>query len=273
MRRFSLIGVLSLVLGFAFLYIPLIILMAFSFNISRIVTIWDGFSFKWYQSLWYNDQLLKAGWVSLKVATCVSTLAVILGTLGALALTRFGRFKGRSLFSGLIKAPLVMPEVITGLSLLILFVSFKQLFQWPQNRGVLTITIAHTTLAMAYVTAIVQARLADFDNTLLEAALDLGVKPFKAFFLITLPLIAPALGAGWLLAFAISLDDLVIASFVSGPGTSTLPMVIFSSVKLGVTPQINALATLIVVFVSLGVTLSCWLFFRKSKDTLPSGEL
>lgn len=268
MRKFSVTLLTFLMMGYAFLYVPIFILIAFSFNKSRLVTVWDGFSLRWYKSLWHNDQLLGAAWVSLKVATLSATLSIILGTLAALVLVRFGRFKGRTLFSGLVTAPLVMPEVITGLSLLILFVSMKQLLGWPETRGVLTITIAHTTLAIAYVTAIIQTRLSGFDNTLIEAALDLGARPLKAFFLITLPLIAPALGAGWLLAFALSLDDLVIASFVSGPGSTTLPMVIFSSVKLGVTPQINALATLIVVFVSLGVLVSGWLIFRKSKEKI-----
>lgn len=266
MRKPSFFLTTCLLFGYAFLYVPIFILIAFSFNKSRLVTIWDGFSFKWYQSLFHNEQLLKAAWVSLKVATLSASFALILGTLAALGLVRLGRFKGRTFFSGLIMAPLVMPEVITGLSLLILFVSLKQVMGWPETRGVLTITIAHTTLAMAYVTSLVQARLSGFDNTLIEAALDLGARPFKSFFMITLPLIAPGLGAGWLLAFALSLDDLVIASFVSGPGATTLPMVIFSSVKLGVTPQINALATLIVIFVSIGVSLSGWLIFRKSKE-------
>ena len=266
MRKFSITLLTVLMMGYAFLYVPILILIAFSFNKSRLVTVWDGFSLRWYESLWHNDQLLNAAWVSLKVATLSATLSILLGTLAALVLARFGRFKGRTLLSGLVTAPLVMPEVITGLSLLILFVSLKQVLGWPETRGVLTITIAHTTLAIAYVTAIIQSRLSGFDNTLIEAALDLGARPLKAFFLITLPLIAPALGAGWLLAFALSLDDLVIASFVSGPGSTTLPMVIFSSVKLGVTPQINALATLIVVFVSLGVLVSGWLIFRKSKE-------
>lgn len=266
MRRFSSLLIGYLIFGYAFLYVPIFILMAFSFNKSRLVTIWDGFSLKWYKSLFHNDQLLSAFGVSLKVATLSATFALIFGTLAALGLVRFGRFKGRTFFSGLITAPLVMPEVIMGLSLLILFVSLKQWISWPETRGILTITIAHTTLAMAYVTAIVQTRLFGFDNTLIEAALDLGSRPLKTFFVITLPLIAPSLGAGWLLAFALSLDDLVIASFVSGPGSTTLPMVIFSSVKLGVTPQINALATLIVIFVSLGVSLSGWLIFKKSQE-------
>ncbi len=261
-----------LLFGYAFLYAPIFILIAFSFNKSRIVTVWDGFSLRWYESLIQNKQLLSAAWVSLKVATLSASLSVFLGTLAALVLVRFGKFKGRTFFSGLITAPLVMPEVITGLSLLILFVSLKQLIGWPENRGITTITIAHTTLATAYATSIIQARLTGFDNTLIEAAMDLGAKPLKAFSLITLPLIAPSLGAAWLLAFALSLDDLVIASFVSGPGTTTLPMVIFSSVKLGVTPQINALATLIVLMVGLGVTLSGWLTFKKTQ-TKPSKDI
>lgn len=258
-----------LLFGYAFLYAPIFILIAFSFNKSRIVTVWDGFSLRWYESLVQNNQLLSAAWISLKVATFSATFSVFLGILAALTLTRFGKFHGRTFFSGLITAPLVMPEVIIGLSLLILFVSLKQLIGWPESRGVTTITIAHTTLATAYATSIIQARLSGFDNTLIEAAMDLGAKPIKAFFAITLPLIAPSLGAAWLLAFSLSLDDLVIASFVSGPGATTLPMVIFSSVKLGVTPQINALATLIVLVVGIGVTLSGWLTFKKSQTKEP----
>jgi putrescine transport system permease protein len=216
---------------------------------------------RWYRELLANDQVLDAVWLSLQIAVTAATLATAFGTLAGMALARFGRFRGRTLFTGMITSPLVMPEVITGLSLLLLFVSLQQWIGWPAQRGFSTITIAHTTFAMAYVAVIVQSRLAAMDQSLEEAAMDLGGRPFRVMLDITLPLIVPAMVAGWLLAFTLSLDDLVIASFVSGPGASTLPMLIFSKVKLGVTPDINALATLIIVFVSIGVVLA-WLFGR-----------
>lgn len=243
----------ALVLGFAFLYIPILSLVVYSFNKSRLVTVWGGFSTQWYGKLFENEQILNAAWLSLKVAAMTATGATILGTLAGLALARFGAFKGRSLLSGMTTAPLVMPEVITGLSLLLLFVSLEQLVGWPQGRGTMTITIAHITLTMAYVTVIVQSRLSTLDDSLEEAAMDLGARPARIFFVITLPIIAPALISGWLLAFTISLDDLVITSFVSGPGSSTLPMVIFSKVRLGVSPDINALASIMVLIVTVGV--------------------
>jgi len=239
--------------GYAFLYIPLLSVIIYSFNDSRLANVWGGFSTRWYGELLRNEQVLDAALLSLRVAFSAATLATVLGTMAGMVLARFGRFRGRTLFTGMITSPLVMPEVITGLSLLLLFVSLQQILGWPSQRGFNTITIAHTTFAMAYVAVIVQSRLMSMDESLEEAAMDLGGRPFRVTIDITLPLIAPAMIAGWLLAFTLSLDDLVIASFVSGPGGSTLPMLIFSKVKLGVTPDINALATLIIVLVSLGV--------------------
>lgn len=265
MSRMTPFRISALVFGFAFLYIPILSLIVFSFNKSRLVTVWAGFSTEWYGRLFQNEQILNAAWLSLKIAAINATGAVVLGTLAGLALARFGKFKGRTLFAGMTTAPLVMPEVITGLSLLLLFVAMDQLFGWPAGRGVTTITIAHMTLTMAYVTVIVQSRLSTLDDSLEEAAMDLGARPTKIFFLITLPIIAPALISGWLLAFTISLDDLVIASFVSGPGSSTLPMVIFSKVRLGVSPDINALASIMVLFVTIGVIIAGILMARQEK--------
>ncbi len=256
---------ISLFLGFAFLYIPIASLVFYSFNASKLVTVWGGFSTKWYGELLHNQQILGAAWLSLKVATLSATLAVALGTLAGLVLARFGPFKGRTLLSGLTTAPLVMPEVITGLSLLLLFVTMEQLIGWPAGRGMTTIVIAHITFTMAFVTVIVQSRLAQMDDSLEEAAMDLGARPYKVFFLITLPIIAPALMSGWLLAFTLSLDDLVITSFVAGPGSSTLPMVIFSKVRLGVSPDINALATILVTIVSIGVVIAGVMMTRQQK--------
>lgn len=264
-NRVSTFRISALVFGFAFLYIPILSLIFYSFNKSRLVTVWGGFSTQWYGKLFEDKQLLDAAWLSLKIAATTATGAVILGTLAGLALARFGRFKGRTLFSGMVTAPLVMPEVITGLSLLLLFVAMEQLLGWPGGRGVTTITIAHMTLTMAYVTVIVQSRLSTLDDSLEEAAMDLGARPGKIFFLITLPIIAPALISGWLLAFTISLDDLVITSFVSGPGSSTLPMVIFSKVRLGVSPSINALASIMVLLVTIGVVIAGVLIARQEK--------
>lgn len=247
---------LSLIVGFAFLYIPIASLIVYSFNKSKLVTVWGGFSTQWYGALLHNEQILNAAWLSLRVACISATLAVVLGTLGGMVLARFGPFRGRTLFSGLTTAPLVMPEVITGLSLLLLFVTMEQLIGWPQGRGITTIIISHVTLTMAYVTVIVQSRLTQLDESLEEAAMDLGARPWKVFFVITLPIIFPALLSGWLLSFTLSLDDLVITSFVAGPGSSTLPMVIFSKVRLGVSPDINALATILVAIVAVGVTVA-----------------
>jgi putrescine transport system permease protein len=256
---------LSLVLGFAFLYVPIISLVVFSFNESRLVTVWGGFSTKWYGALLRNQQIIDAALLSLKIAAIAATVAVALGTLTGMALARFGPFRGRTLLSGMATAPLVMPEVITGLSLLLLFVTLEQLIGWPSGRGMTTIIIAHITFAMAFVTVIVQSRLAQFDESLEEAAQDLGARPAKVFFLVTLPIIFPALLSGWLLAFTLSLDDLVIASFVSGPGSSTLPMVVFSKVRLGVSPDINALATILITVVAIGVAVAGIVMARQQK--------
>ncbi|MBV1787451.1 ABC transporter permease subunit [Marinobacterium sp. D7] len=263
-RRFPLL-MTALMFGYAFLYGPILSLIVYSFNESRLVTVWAGFSTKWYGELLHNQQLLDAAWLSVKVAATTACGAVVLGTLAALALVRFRRFRGRGTLQVMVTAPLVMPEVIIGLSLLLLFVAMQDSIGWPDGRGQLTITLAHTTFAMAYVTVIVQSRLAHMDQSLEEAALDLGARPLKVFFTITLPLIAPALAAGWLLAFTLSLDDLVVASFVSGPGATTLPMVVYSSVRLGVSPEINALATIIVLLVSSAVAIAGVLLYRQEK--------
>jgi putrescine transport system permease protein len=256
MKRRSLFLPLALVVGYAFLYAPIVTLIVYSFNKSKLVTVWAGFSTQWYTALLQNDQILQAAWISLRIAAFNATVAVALGTIAGFVLARFRRFRGRTLFTGMITAPLVMPEVITGLSLLLLFVAMEALFGWPSGRGFTTILIAHITFSMAYVAVIVQARLADMDTSIEEAALDLGAKPAKIFFVVTLPIIAPALIAGWLLSFTMSLDDLVIASFVAGPGSSTLPMVIFSKVRLGVSPEINALATILVAIVAVGTIIA-----------------
>jgi putrescine transport system permease protein len=257
--------ILALVLGFAFLYVPIISLVVFSFNESKLVTVWGGFSTKWYGVLLQNQQIIDAALLSLKIAAIAATVAVALGTLTGMALARFGAFRGRTLLSGMATAPLVMPEVITGLSLLLLFVTLEQLIGWPSGRGMTTIIIAHITFAMAFVTVVVQSRLAQLDESLEEAAQDLGARPAKVFFLVTLPIIFPALLSGWLLAFTLSLDDLVIASFVSGPGSSTLPMVVFSKVRLGVSPDINALATILIAVVAIGVAVTGVVMARQQK--------
>ena len=244
---------MAVVLGFVFLYAPIISLVVFSFNDSRLVTVWGGFSTRWYGELLRDRQILGAAWISLQVAFASATIATVIGTLAAFVLTRFDSFHGRLLLTGMATAPLVMPEVITGLSLLLLFVSMELTLGWPAGRGLTTIIIAHTTFCAAFVAVIAQSRLRDMDESLEEAARDLGAGPVRVFFDITLPVIAPALVAGWLLAFTLSLDDLVIASFVSGPGASTLPMVIFSKVRLGVSPDVNALATIIIGIVTVSV--------------------
>ncbi|MEM1431914.1 MAG: ABC transporter permease [Pseudomonadota bacterium] len=246
-RGMSWFNVTALTFGFAFLYIPMVILIVFSFNESRLVTVWAGFSTKWYGELLQNEQFLDAAWVTLKVAVFSSTIATVLGTMAAYVLVRGGRFFGRTLFSGMIYAPLVMPEVITGLSLLLLFISIGL------DRGVFTIVLAHTTFSMCYVSVVVSSRLVSFDRSVEEAALDLGCTPWDAFRSVTLPLIMPAVVSGWLLAFTLSLDDLVIASFTAGPAATTLPIQIFSSVRLGVSPEINALSTILIAIVATGV--------------------
>jgi putrescine transport system permease protein len=245
--KWSRFNIASIVLGFAFLYLPIVILVLFSFNASRLVTVWGGFSTKWYYSLFQNQGLMDAAWVTLRVGFISATAATVLGTLAALALTRYTRFRGRVLFSGMVFAPLVMPEVITGLSLLLLFVAIGL------DRGFLTVTLAHITFSMCFVAVVVQSRLLTFDRSIEEAAMDLGATPVRTFFQITLPVILPAIVSGWMLAFTLSLDDLVIASFASGPGATTLPMKIYSQVRLGVTPEINAACTLLIAMVAIGV--------------------
>lgn len=254
----------AMAFGYAFLYVPIVSLVVFSFNKSRLVTVWGGFSTEWYARLLKNEQILAAAWRSFVIAATSATLAVIVGTAAGLALSRFGRFPGRNLLSLMNSAPLVMPEVMLGLSALLLFVSMQQLFGWP-TRGMTTITLAHVTFTACYVTVVVRSRLTMMDESLEEAAMDLGARPWKVFFLITLPLIAPALLAGWLLAFTLSLDDLVIASFTSGPGASTLPMLIYSKVRIGVTPEINALATLIVCLITVLVSIAGIVLHRQQK--------
>ncbi len=252
--------------GMAFLYIPVVSLIVYSFNYSKIVPIWGGFSTRWYKVLFESEEVWAALTLSLKIALMSATFATLLGTLAGLALVRFGRFKGRMLFSGMISAPLVMPEVITGLSLLLLFIALRELIGWPGERGITTITIAHITFCMAYVAVIIQARLAGMGQDLEEAAMDLGSKPFRVLVDITLPLLAPGMIAGWLLAFSLSLDDLVIASFVSGPGSNTLPILIYSRVRLGLRPDINALATIIIVVGVISVFIAGWLMLRQQKQ-------
>ena len=266
MRKQSRLIISVLAFGYAFLYIPLVSVIVYSFNDSRLAAVWGGFSTRWYGELLENEQVLDATFLSLKIAATSATFATILGTMAGLMLVRFGRFRGRTLFSGMITSPLVMPEVITGLSLLLLFVTLQQLFGWPGQRGFSTITIAHTTFSMAYVAVIVRSRLTAMDQSLEDAALDLGCRPTQVLFDITLPLIAPAMVAGWLLSFTLSLDDLVIASFVSGPGSNTLPMVIFSKVKLGVTPDINALASIFILIVTSAL-FAAWFIMRKRPQT------
>jgi putrescine transport system permease protein len=245
-----------LAFGYAFLYVPVLLLVIYSFNASRLVTVWGGFSTHWYGELLSNTQILDAAWLSIRIAAVNASIAVVLGTLAAMALVRYGRFRGRGGFELLLTAPLVMPDVIIGLSLLLLFVAMQQMIGWPDGRGFTTIAIAHITFSMAYATVVIRARLTQMDLSLEEAAMDLGARPHVVYLRITLPLIAPALLSAWLLAFTLSLDDLVIASFVAGPASTTLPMVVYSSVRLGVSPQINALASLILLFVSLVVIIA-----------------
>jgi putrescine transport system permease protein len=246
-RRFTWFNATALTLGFAFLYLPILLLVAYSFNASRLVTVWAGFSTEWYAALFRNEALLDAAWVTIRIALVSAVLATLLGTLAAVTLVRYGRFRGRALFTGLVYAPMVMPEVITGLALLLLFVAIGF------ERGFWTVTLAHTTFTLCFVTVVVQSRLVAFDRALEEAAMDLGATPLRTFLSVTLPLIAPAVVAGFLLAFTLSLDDLVIASFTSGPGATTLPMRIYSQVRLGVTPEINAASTILIGLVTLAV--------------------
>ncbi|RAU21181.1 putrescine ABC transporter permease PotI [Paramagnetospirillum kuznetsovii] len=245
-----------LILAYAFLYVPIVVMIVFSFNASRLVTVWGGFSTKWYGELLHDEKVLDAAWLSLKVAMTSATVSTVLGTLAAVVLVRFTRFFGRTLFTGMVTAPLVMPEVITGLALLLLFVAMEAVVGWPSGRSFTTIVIAHTTFSLSFVTVVVRSRLSQMDASLEEAAMDLGARPLKVFLAITLPLIAPALLAGWLLAFTLSIDDVVISAFVSGPGATPLPIVIFSKVRLGVSPEINALATLVVTVVAVAMAIA-----------------
>ncbi len=257
MNRMSRFNIAAIALGFAFLYLPILLLVIYSFNESKLVTVWAGFSTKWYVELWHNQGLMDAAWVTIRVGLLSASVATVLGTLAALALTRFAKFRGRMLFSGMVYAPLVMPDVIIGLSLLLLFVSVGM------DRGFWTVTLAHITLTMCFVTVVVQSRLLSMDRSIEEAALDLGASPFGAFFQVTLPVISPAVVSGWMLAFTLSLDDLVIANFTSGPGATTLPMKIYSQVRLGVTPEINAVSTILVAIVAVGVVAASLLTKRR----------
>ena len=263
-KRSTWFNIASIAFGLAFLYLPIAILVIYSFNASRLVTVWAGWSTRWYAELLNNEALLDAAWVSLRVALLSATMATVLGTLAALALVRIGRFRGRLVFSGMIYAPLILPEVITGLSLLLLFVAAGI------DRGVWTVVIAHTTLTMGFVTIVVQARLLGFDRSIEEAAMDLGATPVRTFFAVTLPLIAPAVAAGWMLAFTLSLDDLVLASFTTGPGATTLPIRIYSEVRLGVKPEINAICTVMITVVAVAVVAASLLSkLRGTKPAMP----
>jgi putrescine transport system permease protein len=269
-RRRSIFVLAVLALGFTFLYIPILSVVAYSFNESRLVTVWGGFSTKWYGELFADRQMLEAVWLSLRLGAVSATAAVVLGTLAGLALARFGRFRGRTLLSGMVAAPLVMPDVIMGLSLLLLFVGLAPLPLVPDERGFATIAAAHVTLTLSYVAVIVQSRLANMDDSLEEAAMDLGARPHKVFLVITLPLIAPAVVSGWLLAFTLSLDDLVLASFTAGPSTNTLPMMIFSKARLGVTPEVNAIATLMIGVATLFAIAAGVLLARQERMRRPA---
>ena len=259
---------IMLFLGFTFLYVPMILLVIYSFNHSKLVPVWGGWSTRWYKVLFESPEVWDAVRLSLQIAVVNATVATMLGTFAGLAMVRFGRFRGRTLFGGMLVAPLVMPEVITGLSLLVFFISLNELFGWPAERGFTTITIAHITFSLAYVAVIVQARLTGIGETLEEAAADLGAKPFKVMTSVTLPRLAPGMLSGWLLAFTLSLDDLVIASFVTGPGANTLPILIFSRIRLGLRPDINALATIIILFVAVLVAIAAYIMFRQQKREL-----
>ena len=265
MNRRPVFLITMLCFGFAFFYIPILSMMVYSFNGSRLATVWGGFSTKWYVSLLSNRQVLTAAVLSLKIALLSATIATILGTMAGIALARFKRFRGRTLFSGLVTAPLVMPEVITGIASLMLFIMMAEWIGWPAQRGFTTVTLAHITFSMVFVTTIVHSRLVQADEAIEEAAMDLGSRPWQVMKDITLPVISPAILSGWLLAFTISLDDVVITNFTTGPGTTTLPILIWSKVKLGVTPDINALATITVCIVGIGVAIAGWILNRAEK--------
>ena len=262
MKKYGNFNIFALIVGFSFLYIPIILLILFSFNESRLVTVWGGFSTKWYGELMNNQGIKDAAWVTFKVAFVSSTVATFLGTIAGLVMSRFGKFGGRTLFSGMIYAPMVMPEVILGLSILLTFITLSI------DRGVLTVTLAHITFSMCYVSVIIQSRMSSYDESINEAALDLGCTPLRTFLLITFPIILPAIISGWLLSFTMSLDDLVIASFTSGPGSTTLPMKIYSMVRLGVTPEINAVSTILVGLVALGVVKASIIGKRQKQQTI-----
>jgi putrescine transport system permease protein len=272
-KRRSTFLVTMLCFGFAFFYIPILSMIVYSFNSSRLATVWGGFSTRWYVSLLSNDQVIDALILSLKIALVSATIATILGTMAGIALARFTKFRGRILFSGLVVAPLVMPEVITGISMLIFFILMADWIGWPGARGFTTITLAHITFSMVFVTTIVQARMLQADRAIEEAAMDLGSRPWQVMFDITLPVISPAIVSGWLLAFTISLDDVVISSFVTGPGNTTLPLLVWSKVRLGVTPDINALATLMVLTVGIGVIAAGIILNRSEKKRLREERL
>jgi putrescine transport system permease protein len=265
MRRRSTFLLLWLCFGLVFLYVPLVSLVIYSFNKSRLATLWGGFSTEWYFKLFENSQIIDAALLSIRIAALSATAATVLGTMAGFALARVTRFKGRTIFSGLVSAPLVMPEVITGLSLLFLFILMEQAIGWPRGRGATTVTLAHITFSMSYVAVIVRARLASMDRSLEEAAMDLGSKPLRVLFDVTLPIISPAMISGWLLAFTLSLDDVVITAFTTGPGATTLPLVVWSKVKLGVTPDINALATIIIGVVAICVILAGTIMYRAER--------
>ena len=255
---------LSLILGFSFLYIPIVSLIVYSFNKSKLVTVWGGFSTMWYGELLKNEQILNAAWLSLRVAAISATLAVALGTLAGMVLARFGPFKGRMMFSGLTTAPLVMPEVIIGLSLLLMLVSVQRALGFPE-RGMITIWLGHTLLGMAYATVVVQSRLQEMSQSLEEAAQDLGCRPWQVFFLVTLPLISQAIASAWLLTFTLSLDDVVLSAFLSGPGSTTMPITIFSRARLGLSPSVNTVAMLTVLVVGIGVVIASLLIARSER--------
>ena len=264
---------IMLSLGLAFFYVPMILLILYSFNYSKLVPVWGGWSLRWYEVLFQSQDVWNAVSLSLQIAVINATVATVLGMLAALAMVRFGRFRGRTLFGGMLVAPLVMPEVITGLSLLVFFISLNQLFGWPADRGFTTITIAHITFSMAYVAVTIQARLTGMGQLLEEAASDLGAKPFKVLTAITIPRLTPALISGWLLAFTLSLDDLVIASFVTGPGANTLPILIFSRIRVGLRPDINALATIMILVIAICVAIAAIILFRQQKADLLDQEM
>jgi putrescine transport system permease protein len=262
MRRRPMFLITMLCFGFAFFYVPILSMMVYSFNSSRLVTVWGGFSFRWYEALFSNRQIMSAFLLSIEIALFSATFATILGTMAGIALARFTRFRGRTLFSGMVTAPLIMPEVITGVSSLLLFVMMAEWIGWPGSRGFTTVLLAHITFCMVFVSTIVQSRMTSFDRSIEEAAMDLGSKPWQVMRDVTLPVIFPAILSGWLLSFTISLDDVVITTFTTGPGATTLPLLIWSKVKLGVTPDVNALATITVVVVGVGVAIAGWLMNR-----------